>query len=213
MISPQRRRGAETSAEKSLGDGDWWRVRGVRFDAETRRRGERRGERERVGARDPRVGRGGARRQRRKARPSFARIGKLKHAPPRQGALCHPGSSGERWRARGVRFDAETRRRGGRRGEQERVGAMDSRVGRGGARRQRRKKSPSCARIDRLKPVPPQAEAHAPPRHGGALCHGGASYLFFQLTMSALIPSPPGWPSAPRETISGSSTWCSPGKR
>ena len=32
-----------------------------------------------------------------------------------------------------------------------------------------------------------------------------ASYLFFQLTMSALIPSPPGWPSAPRLTISGSS--------
>src|ERR1017187_4804271 len=129
MTSPQRRRGAEISAEKTVGDGEQWGVRGVRFDAETRRRGERRGERERVGVRDSRVGWGGARRQRRKRCPSFARIGKLKHAPPRDGQA------------------------------------------------------------------------------------GGLSYLFFQLTMSALIPSPPGCPSAPRETISGSSTWCSPGKR
>src|ERR1019366_1770649 len=133
MTSPQRRRGAEISAEKTGGDGEQWGVRGVRFDAETRRRGERRGERERVGVRDSRVGWGGARRQRRKTRPSFARIGKLKPAPPRDG----------------------------------------------------------------------QAGGQA----------GGLSYLFFQLTMSASIPSPPGWPSLPRLTISGSSAWCSPGKR
>src|ERR1035438_1337439 len=147
MISPQRRRDAEISAEKTVGDGEWWRVRGVRFDAETRRRGGRRGGQERVGARDPCVGAVGARRQRsarRKESPSFARIGKLKHAPPRHG------------------------------------GAEGRLAGRG--------------------PAPP----------GQA---GGLSYLFFQLTMSALIPSPPGWPSAPRLTISGSSAWYSPGKR
>src|ERR1035441_5441162 len=173
MISPQRRRGAEISAEKTVGDGEWWRVRGVRFDAETRRRGGRRGERERVGARDPCVGRGGARRKRREKSPSFARIDRLKPVPPRHG--------------------------GARR-----------------QRRARREESPSFARIGKLK--------HAPPRHGaeGRLAGrgpappgqaGGLSYLFFQLRMSALIPSPPGWPSAPRETISGSSAWCSPGKR
>src|ERR1019366_4851897 len=133
MISPQRRRDAEVSAEKTVGDGERWRARGVRFDAETRRGGERRGGQERVVAMDSRVGRGGARRQRRKRRPSFARIGKLKHAPPRERAD---------W----------------------------------------------------------QAEAPAPPRQAG-----GLSYLFFQLRMSASIPSPPGWPSLPRLTISGSS--------
>src|ERR1039458_2721403 len=85
MTSPQRRRDAEASAEKTVGDGECWGVRGVRFDAETRRRGERRGGQERVGARDSCVGVGGARRQRRKTRTSFARIAKLKHAPPRHG--------------------------------------------------------------------------------------------------------------------------------
>src|ERR1035441_1801458 len=57
--STQRRRDAETSAENALVGR--WKERGVRFDAETRRRGERCGDKQERGktrASDSRVGYG-----------------------------------------------------------------------------------------------------------------------------------------------------------
>src|ERR1035441_1356420 len=78
--SPQRRRDAELSAENALVG--WGTVRGVWFDAEARRRGERRGDKQERGktwASDSRVNEGCARRQRRarrEERPSFARMHK-----------------------------------------------------------------------------------------------------------------------------------------
>ena len=53
------------------------------------------------------------------------------------------------------------------------------------------------------------APASAPARKPRP-CAPRMSYWAFQLTMSAAMPSPPGWPSAPRQTMSGSSP-CSPG--
>src|ERR1035438_10084878 len=52
VISPQRRKDVEISAENTVGNGERWRERGVRFDAETRGRGGRRGEEGREKARD-----------------------------------------------------------------------------------------------------------------------------------------------------------------
>src|ERR1017187_2044625 len=137
VISPQRRKDAEISAENTVGNGERWRERGVRFDAETRGRGGRRGEEGREKARAsgvPRAVSGGSGED--GGKTSELRSDGQARRPilQRSDAECgwvsgeNTFENGERWRERGVRFDAETRGRGGRRGEEGREKARASDV-------------------------------------------------------------------------------------
>jgi hypothetical protein len=88
-------------------------------------------------------------------------------------------------------FNAEAQRRRDKRRENQEQGgrkALDSRAGAGGAHEEQRKKSPSFARIGRLKPAPPkQSELRldcrglfiAGPAHGaeGSAGEGGTPVL------------------------------------
>src|ERR1039457_2087743 len=137
VISPQRRKDAEISAENTVGNGERWRERGIRFDAETRGRGGRRGEEGREKARAsgvPRAVSGGSGED--GGKTSELRSDGQARRPilQRSDAECgwvsgeNTVGNGERWRERGIRFDAETRGRGGRRGEEGREKARDSGV-------------------------------------------------------------------------------------
>src|ERR1039457_4666945 len=124
VISPQRRKDAEISAENTVGNGERWRERGIRFDAETRGRGGRRGEEGREKARAsgvPRAVSGGSGED--GGKTSELRSDGQARRPilQRSDAECgwvsgeNTFENGERWRERGVRFDAEKkveRRRG-----------------------------------------------------------------------------------------------------